>query len=277
MKISAINIEPTSACNLRCSICSRIPGKRLPRFMTMQLYRNILRQILDSKHCLPSTELRFFLSGEPTLHPQLATMVKLASAVGLWKTLIHTNVTVLDSDLMLELIEAKLLNLSISFDGADKQTYELVRRGADFDESLQNARMAVSYAQGTNTNVTIQSIVPAGESIEERRAAICKLFPQAKSLYIRHPHNWNAAGSVTTAKNIAYGAVCMFPSMFFPIYCNGDVPVCCADLNGDCVIANVNDESIDKIWDTKFASIRDALATKIDVPSVCQNCERYRA
>jgi len=277
MKIQAVNIEPTSACNLRCLICSRIPDKRFTKRMSMELYRLILKQLSASKYCVASTVLRFFLSGEPTLHPKLATMVSLASASGFWKTLIHTNGTLLTGELMEELIAARLLNLSISFDGATKEQYELVRCGACFEETLINARMAISHAQGTNTKVTIQSIVPNGESIEERRAGIKKLFPKAKSLYIRHPHNWNVKDSVGAASNKAYGAVCMFPSWFFPIYCNGDVPICCADLNGDQVIANIQDETIDTIWATKFAVIRDALATKTHVPAVCKKCERYVA
>jgi radical SAM protein with 4Fe4S-binding SPASM domain len=94
------------------------------------------RRAIDEVHRTvgPDCVLGFYIRGEPTLHPRLAEMVAHAREKGMHKLLLSTNLTRLDRRGARELLAAGLSELRLSIDGADKDTFEKARRGADFDQ-----------------------------------------------------------------------------------------------------------------------------------------------
>ena len=93
---------------------------------------------------------------------------------------------------------------------------------------------------------------------------------------IRYPHNWCEDGSIKGADTREYHG-CMFPFRFFSIYANGDVPICCADLNGEYIIGNILDSSIEELWDGPMESIRTRMRNGDPIPELCDRCERYKS
>lgn len=273
INLKRINIEPTPACNLACKFCSRIDKIRPNKAMDLGLYRSILHQLFTLG--LNDIEIRFFLSGEPlAAGKSLLQMLKLADRLGFKNTLIHTNGTLLDKygD---EILKAGLGKLSISIDGADKETYESIRINGNFESVINNARQFIKKAKNTKTKTIIQSIINFNEGkiyFEER---IKELLPGADEYYVRHPHNWNTSDEITGFSTGKQKTRSCFPAENISIYSDGRVPVCCADLNGDFILADANKEPLIDIWVQKLGQIRDRMKNLEPIPELCDNCERY--
>lgn len=273
MGLKYINIEPTSACNLKCVTCTRDIIKRPDSFMDFALFEDIIRQLTELE--LFDIEIRFFLSGEPlAAGKDLIKMVAYAHEKGFKNTLIHTNATLLNRH-GLELLQAGLGTISLSIDGAEKTVYENARAGAKFDKVIPAAVQFLEAAKNFNTKTIIQTIIPHGEDTVQTEIKMKNLLPGADEYYVRYPHNWNTLDSIT-GENLTGGVTYRcFPDYMMSIYADGRVPVCCADLNGDYILADIKKESLVDIWVEKLGSIRDRMSRGESIPELCDNCERY--
>jgi radical SAM protein with 4Fe4S-binding SPASM domain len=131
---AALQVEVTSACNLRCAMCLvryRPPVNKVTGALSWQLYQ----RLLDDLPGLRRLTLQGL--GEPLLSPYLLDMVRLAkrcgAAVGF-----NSNATLLTRKRADELVAAGLDWLHVSLDGARAATYEAIRDGADFDKVVAN-------------------------------------------------------------------------------------------------------------------------------------------
>lgn len=135
-----LQLEVTSACNLRCAMCLvryRPPVNRLAGAMTAELYAAILAQVPQLRR------LTLQGLGEPLLSPYLLDMVLLAKARGVTVGF-NSNATLLNRRRADEFVAAGLDWLHVSLDGASAQTYEGIRAGADFDMVVANLRGLVA-------------------------------------------------------------------------------------------------------------------------------------
>lgn len=138
---SYVQIEPTAKCNLKCKFCIRARSNSTNEAdMKFDLFKSIvdqLRQPLYATEALNLTGL-----GEPFMNPNLVQMVNYAKNKGL-KVSMVTNLTLVSEEKLKGLIEAGLDLLSISVDGATKETFESIRVGAVFEEVIENIKFLV--------------------------------------------------------------------------------------------------------------------------------------
>jgi radical SAM protein with 4Fe4S-binding SPASM domain len=146
---SELQLEVTSACNLRCAMCLvryRPPVNKLAGAMTFELFARILDEVP------PLRRLTLQGLGEPLLSPYLLDQVRLAKsrcvAVGF-----NSNATLLTRRRADELVATGLDWLHVSLDGATAATYEGIRDGARFDPVVANLAGLVDAkrAAGTST------------------------------------------------------------------------------------------------------------------------------
>ena len=124
-----IEIEPIHTCNLRCVMCH-------------VSYEKLTHARLDVdvvlKH-LQGLEGRYVAVGathEPAAHPQFSRLVRGLSDLGM-KTQITTNGTLLSERIVQEIADCAVDQITISFDGIRKETYERIRRHADYDLAIK--------------------------------------------------------------------------------------------------------------------------------------------
>lgn len=135
------HIEVTSRCNCKCVYCRSLLEKT-PDFsgngrdMTIEEFDTLLRR-------LPSVE-RFLLSGvgEPFLNPNLFDMISMVSRRGK-VSMVETNGTLLGEETCVEVVKCGLRKLSFSIDSADPDTFERLRKGARFQEVVDNIKIMV--------------------------------------------------------------------------------------------------------------------------------------
>ncbi|MGC9665642.1 radical SAM/SPASM domain-containing protein [Planosporangium sp. 12N6] len=129
-----LQVEITSACNLRCTMCLvsyRPPVNKLAGAMTPELFT----RILDGVPTLRRLTMQGL--GEPLLSPYLLDQVRQAKARGLTVGF-NSNATLLNRRRADELVAAGLDWLHVSLDGATAGTYEGIRQGATFDTVVAN-------------------------------------------------------------------------------------------------------------------------------------------
>lgn len=124
-------VESTSVCNLKCSFCIIHECLGEKQHMALSTFKNV-------EKAFPEVGVVSLSGwGEAFLHKDIVYMIKAAKKHGC-DVNITSNATMLTPGLSEELIHAGLDGLQISFDGATKETYESLRKGANYDNVLQN-------------------------------------------------------------------------------------------------------------------------------------------
>lgn len=128
-----LQIEPTSACNLRCQFCSR--DRNGKDRMDFETFRALFDRIRPFR-------MTFSGSGEPLLNKETLKMVEYASKKGA-STVITTNFTI-GKRVAEEIVLSGLQGLRVSIDAARKETYRSIR-GKDYFEDILDGLKLVSH------------------------------------------------------------------------------------------------------------------------------------
>ncbi len=88
--------------------------------------------------------VRLIRWGEPTLHPELIEIIKQLKETG---TLVHlnTNGSLLDKEMIKNLVDSGLDSIKISFQGTDEGTYNEMREGGDYVKLLNRIEDLYEY------------------------------------------------------------------------------------------------------------------------------------
>ena len=131
---SHLQLEITSACNLRCVMCLvkyRPPVNKLAGAMPPELFHRLIGEVPGLRR------LTLQGLGEPLLSPYLMEMVGAAVARGVTVGF-NSNATLLTARRSAELVASRVDWLHVSLDGATAATYEAVREGAMFGTVVGN-------------------------------------------------------------------------------------------------------------------------------------------
>jgi len=124
-----VDIELTNTCNLKCRMCptGMDTSTRRKGFMGWETFSKLA--IECAKHYTPVRLIRW---GEPTLHPDCLKYVRFLKQYGL-KVHMNTNGSMMDYDLVDDLIASKLDSIKFSFQGVNSEEYSAWRQGSDYN------------------------------------------------------------------------------------------------------------------------------------------------
>jgi len=145
-------IEITEKCNLRCIMCAA--NKKIKREKEMSY--DLFKKIIDES-CECGLQIVTIGSiGEPTMHKDLPKMLKYIQE----KKINIELITNLSRPLNEDLIDAirRLDKLTISIDGATKETYEKIRVNANFERTISNLK-EVAKAKKDSQYITINYVI----------------------------------------------------------------------------------------------------------------------
>jgi radical SAM protein with 4Fe4S-binding SPASM domain len=284
-----ITIEPTNLCNLRCLFCTQSISSRPKGIMGIKEFKKIVSLLPGS-----IKEIQFHFAGEPVLNKDLPEMIRIIKEKNI-RTSLSSNGNV-PIEKYEAIIKAGLDILIISLDGATKESYEKYRRGGSFDIVTKNIKK-MSGIPGRKTKIVIQFLVMGhnenqieeikklardlgvdtlwlksaslnigcSEILENKIFENAKLFLPGNPKYSRYSfENGNLLN-----KDKPLSCPWVFRTV---IMWNGDVGICCADLEGKVVAGNIlKENSFDKIWRSKkYHQIRRAVLRR-DL-AICKNC-----
>jgi len=260
---------------------------------------DLARAILDDAADSGVREVRFFLAGEPMLHPRLPEMVEHAARSKL-RTVIHTNATRLSPDLGRNLIQAGLHEISFSFNGQNAEEYEAVHQGAAYQTTLANVVgfLEVKKSLKSKTPLTvlqmIQTMPEASNDIMGRtpmtsrgrdaRGTTNGLRPDFKKHFEGLPlDKVRILAPFTWPEQEATGFVARKGSRYFPcqalwqsvsIGWDGSFLGCCGDLNHLWQIGKFPEQRILDVWNgPAMTEARRLLKVKnLDNLPLCYDC-----
>jgi MoaA/NifB/PqqE/SkfB family radical SAM enzyme len=263
---------------------------KTPGRMSLDLYRGIVDEAAAF-----AIDINLFGRGEAFLHPDLPEFVRYAHLKGL-NTRLETNATMLTPEKSEAVIRAGLDFISFSFDGYDKETYESIRRGADFQDTLDNIVRFLQIKKALRSRkpyVSLQFIrTPkflegASKASEKRFKAVFRDLPINTYRYVT-PHRYT--GEIDEAvTGTTYGYVrkkkrlftrirytpCPYPWYSTHILWDGTVTPCCMDFHSGCVLGDVSRTSIRDIWNGEaMIELRRKIGTGNyrDIP-LCSRCD----
>ena len=162
-------IEVTNVCNLDCVMCPTGLHilERHKGHMKWELFTKIIDEMAPH---VQTTTLHIW--GEPLLHPQLPELIRYARDRGI-EVSISTNATLLTEERSAALLDSGLSEIYLCLDGMNAETYEAIRRKADFQETKENIHRFIAMRQkrddGPKTYVQIIEMEPTKEQTEEFR------------------------------------------------------------------------------------------------------------
>lgn len=141
-----LDIENVSRCNFACTMCQVSDWPKRQRAQDMSF--DAFKRLIDEQYGL--VEIKIQGMGEPLLQGgEFFRMIRYARSRRIWvrtttnASLLHLN------DNYRKLIDAGVNDVQVSFDGADKATYEKIRRGGKFEQVMRNCRLLNDYCAQT--------------------------------------------------------------------------------------------------------------------------------
>ncbi len=142
--ITALQIEVTNACNLKCPECQTTFNRKSGKSRTYMKY-DVFTDIIDQLKG-PLKTVKFYNYGEPFLHKDCMKMLRyVKKSDPKIKILISTNGTKIESKYQKELVDIGVDKICFSIDGITQEAYEKYRVGGSLSEVITNMRGIIEY------------------------------------------------------------------------------------------------------------------------------------
>jgi radical SAM protein with 4Fe4S-binding SPASM domain len=245
----SLQIEPTNYCNVNCICCPTSRSSRRKGYMDFDLFR----QIIDDASRIGVKRIRLFLHGEPMLHPRAVDMLGHIKSRGLMFHL-TTNGMAFDRDNIEAILRSGVTcgdQITFSILGHSREIYESIMRGAKLDRVAENIRCFVERRKRLNVNgPVIETIFYSMEENEGEQAQYVKHW-RGRVDHVRL--GGRVSMSFAEYKKGGRGErlrtqTCSNIWERMTVFWNGDVALCCQDVDGDWVLGNLGEDPIEGIW-----------------------------
>lgn len=293
-----LNIEPTTVCDQKCTICEKGLGilGRKPRHMRLEEFASILSRFDRSLQ-----NIFFYFMGESFLNKEAYRMIRLAADRGIH---VHacTNGNRIDAE---ALVRSGIADIQFQIGGTTQETHVSYRVGGHLDKVLENIRQTIEWRNRLSAdlaknpypmNVTLGFILmrhnehQAGEvaalakSLGVDRYEIIApcvrtvkqghdLLPVDKAFWLYDPEAF-ALGRLEMRRKPNNFCEWLYASMTIQV--DGNVVPCCRDPLGHMVLGNVHKESPYQIWNNdKYRALRRQVRTRQGSLDLCRLCEGF--
>jgi radical SAM protein with 4Fe4S-binding SPASM domain len=272
-----VYVELTNTCNARCTICATPTMSRKRQIMEFDLFRKIIDECGQRR----AFKILPFLHGETLLVPGVLDYFRYIRRVSPHS---HINLTTNGSKLTAEIAEPILRedlldSLILSVEGADQQTYERIRSGLRFEEVRNNFLQFLELRRElgkTKPHLSVAMVV-----IDENRSRKREFADMWKGAdEVRYSLFFNWAGKLDREDYRSRNRLnfCERLYNYITVLADGRVALCCFDSNGEYILGDIRNQSIDEVWHSKeFAQIRRKLYDrKFDQLHLCARCDYIR-
>jgi radical SAM protein with 4Fe4S-binding SPASM domain len=302
-------------------MCPLKQMKRKTGMMEFEQFKQIADQIKGFG--TENTRLNLYFFGETFLHSSALGMIAYAKNAGI-RIEISTNVLSLNEEEICNLMA--LLDqddcLVLSLDGYDKEKYESIRKGGNFEKMFQNFHWIIREHHRTQKKpmVIAQAINNWGKveesgilntencSVEEfislflteiwtsverdfeekdidnfihqyktehQNGEFMKMAGDKICFYIKGVDDWAAQmGKRKREKKLGnHQSFCDFPWRNLIVQWNGDVTICCKDVEGRINIGNVFQTDLKEMWNgKKIRKLREEFLGSLRNTELCRYC-----
>jgi radical SAM protein with 4Fe4S-binding SPASM domain len=280
-----IHIEFANFCNLRCKWCSLNHSKE-KQILSKKVLETLLKELTYNKKFKSVKNINLWNAGEVLLNTDFILLLKLIKKykkIGIEKNGYFPKINLLTNGILLtkimseKIVSEKILDkIMFSIDGGTKQEYEEIRRGAKWEILVKNISNFLEINKSTMTTEVICMVNPKKQLNQEWMDKDFKeILNKIDIVSLRHPHNWDGSVDLGIKKIGKVKKGCYFLIHQLVLLPNGDITVCCADLNSRGVVGNILKNSLFEIYNSKKRRNMIELnfsGNRKKIP-LCQNCD----
>ena len=241
-------VETTAKCNLYCPMCPRETHPQPKADMPGEVFERLVRESGNTAEHMMLIGL-----GEPFLDPHIFERIEFCHRHSI-SSLLSTNGTFLDERNAARILDSPLDQITLSFDGARKETFEVYRKGANFEKVRDNfVRFArLKHQRRSKLQVVVQMVKMAGNAAEaDEFTQFWSAIPGVDQVRIKEDE------TNVLRPDAGHGAGdWKYPCHYLwrgPMYVkqNGDVYPCCQSYMLDgAPLANIADKPLLEIWNS---------------------------
>ncbi len=265
-------VEPSSLCNFRCVQCfqsiedsSYFTKSRGSLPMTrFRLVMNNLQAWTGPKIKV----LKLSLYGEPLVNPHFCEMLRIAREADVAERIeTTTNASLLSREIAEKLVEYQLDYARVSIYASDQAKHQAITGSRIKIETIQeNLRILQEIKKRKGSEKPFVSCKMLDAYSDENEQFISLYQNIADEVYVDKPHSWIKVDNANFIRNYYKDSVdsaiadlkrsstqriaCPMPFTTMAIRNNGDVSPCCVDFIGGTNLGNVNERSLQEIWNS---------------------------
>lgn len=296
IKLQKVGFPVTNRCNLQCVMCQRqslIGNKLLDPGVDLSIDKlNLFLKSIGHKKVQVNLSSGY---GEPMLNEDLAKIIKIIKRKG-HEVILFTNATVDDVKLIRAVMDSRPNMVIISMDYGEKAKYETIRRGAIFEQVLENinllvnnnhakTRIAISkvFLKGDRVN-DLTNIIKVASTLMVKKIEIKDCYPvlagrgywrEIKAAEQKDINDFarNLNVVISFPKKHSGGSLFRCPDLYDSLYwdINGRVRYCCFNYDMNSPFC-VEGENVDDIQNSNEFNAARELFTKGKPPQKCFLC-----
>ncbi|MCS3901424.1 radical SAM protein with 4Fe4S-binding SPASM domain [Methanococcus voltae] len=261
-----IKIETVNYCNSQCKYCPHPTMTREKGLIDDELFKKVVKELVNWG--VKAVHLTNF--GETLLDPKIAERIDYIKELDdeIYITIISNGFALSDKNID-KLLNSKLDELQISFDGFSKEHYEFYRTPFKYENIKEKIIKTVSERNKRNSKMVIKlnTIYDPEEISEQKLKEFTDSWNSVNGINIQKLHNWSSE----EANNNVNGCIDVY--QYMTILRNGDVVPCCLDFDGKIKLGNCNENTIQEIWENKkYKNFRNLVSKDIKSIDLCKNC-----
>lgn len=277
---ATLNIEPTNLCNFACAFCPTRKTNRPKGFLSLELYKKILKQI-------PPGKLRVLWlnkDGESLLHPEIGEIIRLAEKAKVASRIeIYSNGLLLNRRMAEKLIDSGLDSLVISLDATEANAFKELKGKDGYLKVVENINDFLNLRKSRGVNRPWLSVKMVDFGDREQIKKFKDVWQgRADSVVIQSLHGWEGSLEVkglrpNDQKFCRYP--CNLPWLSPAINWDGTVVPCCINYKeNELIIGDLRKQSLLEVWrGEKFQKLRQAHleGSFSDFPT-CRQCRYWQ-
>lgn len=250
-----IIIEPTNRCSLACSCCPNGTNEvvRLKGSMSRETFDTILSHI-----DVPIEQFFFHLHGEPFMCKDLDYFVSKATSLHI-KSSIYSNGYCIDYSLLDRVIAHHRIDISFSLDITDSTFYEHLRCPGTYDKALQSLKKINEVFLKNNKFFDIKILIDSrnAKELDKFTYQLFQDYSQIKKVVYSTLLVWPQQIAIEghDASFLRHRHYCEQSSSCLSVFWDGRVSMCSYDINGDCVIGNLKENSYSELFHSPSANL----------------------
>jgi len=248
-----LDIEVTSACNLKCPFCATTYSKFENGFMKWET----VKKILDEAGENGLYACKFNFRGEP-LHKDIGRFISYAKKKRIIDVFFNTNAVLLTEDMAKMLIDSGLDRLTVSFEGFEKTLYERNRTGAKFEEVVTNIERLRNLREKACRNkpkIRIQAVLVP--ELKDRLSEYVSFWKDKVDQVSYNEMELSVDTVNKRMKSIKSSWICPFPYQRMTVMWDGTLTACKNDYYGKLAMGNIDSVSIKKCWTDSLDTLRE--------------------
>lgn len=261
-------VEITSVCNLRCTMCPYPMMTRERRHMTDREFDII------AGYLVPGQKVGLHVMGEPTLHPGLVGFITRLRMIDV-KAEFATNGTLMNETLAFALIASGLHEIWFSIDSVNPIEYERIR-GAKLLEVMYNTLgfLLLNREYADPIKAVVQKVGPLTSPEDGDR--FLKMF-EGWDARIKFLDSWAGTmnlDQVPVPTEERYP--CAEPWNRVAVLVDGSVVPCCRDWEPKYVYGNIYEDTLPDIWHgEKATALREDMLSGEYSIEPCASCREW--